>query len=234
MNESSLTQLKTLVERAVRPVRASLARKHRMREELLAHVTAVFDEETAQSGDERLALERTELRFGNPTELTLQLQESLPMSDRGVRFLEDVFLGSGVSTLRFAFRYAAFGLLPAGFLLTSFYFQGRMAEWILAAAWPVLAFVCVFLTAGMRDALFGPGGRSWRKAALVGVAAWSLIPSVVFASCLTFSGDWRSSLTDVLPILPLGLLAPVALIIQVCLFTAAARKQQEWASLVLD
>jgi hypothetical protein len=234
MNESTLTQLKTLVERAVRPVRASQSRKQRMREELLAHVTAVFDEEAAQSGDERLALKQTERRFGNPAELTLQLQESLSTSDRWARFQEDIFLGTGVSTLRLAFRDAALGLLPATFLLTSFYFQGRMAEWILAMAWPVLAFVCVFLVAGMRDAMFGSGGRSWRKAALVGVAAWSLIPSVVFASCLTFSGNWRSSVVGVLPILPLGLLAPVALVIATYTFTAAARKQQEWASLMLD
>jgi hypothetical protein len=44
MNESTLTQLKIIVERAVRPVRASIARKRKMREELLAHVVGVFDD----------------------------------------------------------------------------------------------------------------------------------------------------------------------------------------------
>jgi hypothetical protein len=66
INESTLTQLKIIVERAVRPVRASTSRKRKMREELLAHVVGVFEEESANLGDERTALEQTALRFGNP------------------------------------------------------------------------------------------------------------------------------------------------------------------------
>ena len=72
MNDSTLTQLKVLVERAVRPVRASSSRKRKMREELLAHVSAVFKEEAARLHDEQAALEGTAMRFGNPTELTIQ------------------------------------------------------------------------------------------------------------------------------------------------------------------
>ena len=48
MNESSLTGLKIIVERTVRPVCASTSRKQKMREELLAHVSAVFEEESAR------------------------------------------------------------------------------------------------------------------------------------------------------------------------------------------
>ena len=59
MNGLTLTRLKVLVERAVRPVRASASRKRLMREELLAHVTAVFEEELARLADEQAALERT-------------------------------------------------------------------------------------------------------------------------------------------------------------------------------
>ena len=50
MNESTLIQLKIMVERAVRPVRASISHKRKMREELLAHVSDVFEEE-ARLGD---------------------------------------------------------------------------------------------------------------------------------------------------------------------------------------
>ena len=81
MNESTLTQLKIIVERAVRPVRASTPRKRRMREELLAHVSGVFAEESAKLGNDRAALERTALRFGSPAEVTSQLQESVPARD---------------------------------------------------------------------------------------------------------------------------------------------------------
>jgi hypothetical protein len=235
MNPSTLAQLKILVERAVRPVQASTSRKQKMREELLAHVAAVFEEEAARLGDERLVLERTEQRFGNPTELAGQLQQSVPASDRWAQILEHVFVGTGVSTLRFAFRYALFALLPGTFLLTAFCFQGRMAEWPFVVAWPVLAFVSVFLVVEMRDALSGPGGRSWRKAALVGVASWFLIPGVTFALCLTYSGDWRSSLMDMLSLLPVALLlTPAALIIPACAFGVEACTQQEWASLLID
>ena len=66
MNESSLIQLKITVERAVRPVRASTSLKRKMREELLSHVSKVFEEERARFGDDQVALERTVLRFGDP------------------------------------------------------------------------------------------------------------------------------------------------------------------------
>ena len=88
MNESTLTELKIIVERAVRPVRASTARKRKMREELLAHVVGVFEEEGAKLGDDRAALERTALRFGNPAEVTGQLQESVPARDAVRRYWE--------------------------------------------------------------------------------------------------------------------------------------------------
>jgi hypothetical protein len=103
MNESNLTQLKIIVERAVRPVRASTSRKRKMREELLAHVVGVFDEESAKLGDDRAALERTALRFGNPSEVTGQLQASVPASDGILQFLEG---RPEESTLRGALRFA--------------------------------------------------------------------------------------------------------------------------------
>src|SRR6266705_2070979 len=81
MNAYALTQLKIIVERAVRPVRASTFCKRKMREELLAHVRGVFEDEFAAVGEDHAALERTALRFGNPAEVTGQLQESVPASD---------------------------------------------------------------------------------------------------------------------------------------------------------
>jgi hypothetical protein len=88
MNESTLTQLKIIVERAVRPVRASAVIKRTMQEELLAHVLAVFEEEAARLVDEQAALERTEQRFGNSSELTGELQTSITKSGY-VRWIVD-------------------------------------------------------------------------------------------------------------------------------------------------
>ena len=105
MNNSTLTRLKIIVERAVRPVRASLSRKRKMREELLAHVTSVFEVEVSRIANEQTALERTAQRFGNPAELTGQFQESVPTLDSIERFADWASFRPGESTLRRAVRY---------------------------------------------------------------------------------------------------------------------------------
>lgn len=234
MNPSTLTQLQIIVERAVRPVWASRSRKHKMREELLAHVTAAFDEESGGPGDERLALERTERRFGNPAELTVQLQESVPPSDRWVLFLERIFDGSGVSTPRLALRYALYSLVPGAALITAFFIQDRMAEWPIVPVLAALTFASVVLGGKMYDALFGPTGRSWPKAVLTGFASCLLMPAAVFTLCMIFTGDWRTNLTNLVPMLPLALLTPAAMAIPAPLFAAEARVQREWANLSID
>ena len=87
-NESTMTRLKIIVERAVRPVRVSNSHRRKFREELLAHVVGVFEEERARVDDDQAALERTALRFGNPAEVTTQLQLSVPAGDSIVRIWE--------------------------------------------------------------------------------------------------------------------------------------------------
>ena len=103
MYESTLIQLKTIVERAVRPVRASTSRKKKMREELLAHVCGVYDEESAKLVNNQTALERTALRFGNPAEMTSQLQDTVPAMDSISRYWE---ARPEDSMLRGALRFA--------------------------------------------------------------------------------------------------------------------------------
>ena len=90
MNDIILPELKRVVERAVRPVRATMARKRRMREELLAHLAAIFEEESAKLGNERAALEQAKQRFGDPSELTGQLQQAVPRWDRCRSILESM------------------------------------------------------------------------------------------------------------------------------------------------
>jgi hypothetical protein len=68
--------LRKHVERAVRPVAATEKRKLQMREELLAHVTAIFCEEQQRLVDEAAALAATCERFGNPAELMAELNRS--------------------------------------------------------------------------------------------------------------------------------------------------------------
>ena len=107
MNESTMTGLKIIVERAVRPVRVSNSRRRKIREELLSHVVGVFEEERARVDDDQAALERTALRFGNPAEVTSQLQHSVVGCWSSLARLVD---GMGPSRLRPVREY------PGGFL----------------------------------------------------------------------------------------------------------------------
>lgn len=110
--------LKIQVERVVRPIRASGRRKDRMREELLAHLTATYHEELARDSDEAAALARALRRFGNPDHLRRELQASVPFLER-ILFVrmplhERLVAGTyrigkqpGDSALRYAIRTAA-------------------------------------------------------------------------------------------------------------------------------
>jgi hypothetical protein len=83
-----MKELMVQVERAVRPVRAGARRKDRMREELLAHLTSIYEEEGARLGDLSVAREAALGRFGEPTALTHALEESLTRQDRVIWFIE--------------------------------------------------------------------------------------------------------------------------------------------------
>jgi hypothetical protein len=129
MNESTLTRLKIVVERAVRFVRASVSCKRKMREELLAHVIGVFEEEFSRLDDEHTALERTALRFGNPSEVTSQLQASVPAGDGITRFFEGRPGESKIwGVLRFVSGLGAVCLVVFGAVLFA---AGRDRDWSL-------------------------------------------------------------------------------------------------------
>ena len=105
MDDVILQELKRVVERAVRPVRATMARKRRMREELLAHLVAIFEEEAGKLGDEQAALEQAKQRFGDPRELTGQLQQAVPWLDRFRSILENMGCQPGESAWHLAGRH---------------------------------------------------------------------------------------------------------------------------------
>jgi hypothetical protein len=80
--EAVLLRLKIQVERAVRPVVASLTRRMRMREELLELITRIHGEESARHPDPQLALEAALARFGDPAELARELQAGVGRWER--------------------------------------------------------------------------------------------------------------------------------------------------------
>jgi hypothetical protein len=240
MNPSTLTRLKVLVERAVRPVRASMPCKRKMREELLAHVVAVFEEEMTKLGDERAALERTAERFGNPTELTGQLQAAVPAGDVLTGYLDRLWFLPGESAWRLAARRT---LLLAGAFLTLF----LLAVWWSwgndwpAEVWPLLARVLLgvtilefgftYLAEGMRRALYGPQGRFGPRSLLVAVATSLLVPVAV---CVLDAGGAGWGLTDVLSILFVACASVWALVALAGENAERVRYHQEWAGLIID
>jgi hypothetical protein len=243
MNDSTLTQLKILVERAVRPVRASTPCKRKMREELLAHVLAVFEEEMTKLGDERTALERTGQRFGNAAELTGQLQASVPTSDALAGFMDRLWFLPGESALRRAVRRTLLligAFLPMFLLAVWLALRARGSDWP-AEAWSLLArvlfsvtflvFGFTYLTEGMRRALHGPDGRSRPRSVLIAVVGSLLIPVVV---CVLDTGARGWGLMDVLLILYFAC-ASLGIVVALASENAARlRYHQEWASLPIE
>jgi hypothetical protein len=165
------------VERAVRAVNASPARKRRMRQELLAHLTGLVEEEKARGGDERQALARALQRFGDPAGLSRDLQASVPRLER---WLSQWFSrGPGETGLRYGARIAALSaatvfvglnLLPLiGVAAREKWSDARvgLAELGVLAGY---AFLTVLLGHGVFRALAGrPGAASLLRAAAYGV-----------------------------------------------------------------
>jgi hypothetical protein len=158
--------------------------------------------------------------------------------------MENLLGGSGESVLRLAARFAAaFGVLTSvmlGIMILIHVLRGQGGEWLtvarvpslLAPPWAAFITFCgTLLIHGMWRALFGPAGRSWLRAGLVAVAAWLLVPFSSFALCLALMADIQKSLWEAVPLLPYGVVAPVALVAVTCLIRLQFRDDREWARL---
>ena len=192
MNESTLTQLKIFIERAVRPVRASISRKRKMREELLAHVVGVFEEEAARPGDEQAALERTALRFGDTAEVTSRLQESVPAGDRIARFFEgrpgEAALWVPIRIACWASAWELVGVCAVLFLadwVTVLPREAMITFGYVFLAPPVYFFGVAFLTDWIEKGVYDPAGVSRLRVALS--AADSLLFMLVFGAGTVWS-----------------------------------------------
>jgi hypothetical protein len=216
-----------------------------MREELLAHVVGVFEEESARLSDDRAAVERTALRFGNPAEVTSQLQESVPARDAVRRYWEG---RPGEPAWRTAIRFAwvsgTFALVLAGFILAVASFTvGSVGAWprealvqCICAVLTIPAWLSgvVFLTSFMEKAVYGPAGRSWLKVALL-VAGSGLFMPLWFAawSWPNWSTEWTYS--HPFAIVLAGFLI-VALHVCALAQSSLLRRQyhEEWGRLPID
>ena len=176
------------IERAVRPVVATVMRKLRMREELLAHLTAIFVEEQQRLGDEAAALAATRERFGDPAELTAELNRSVGRWERFAAAVEHwerrvdqaVSMKKDEPLSRYALRsLAGFTVLTMGPIV-------------------LMAIVC-----GMWWIVDGPpdSGVSLllpRVLPLAIVSQWSILVATAYVDSLTTTGSRRWAVLFVL------------------------------------
>lgn len=247
MRDTDLVQLMLVVERAVRPVRATIARKRRMRDELLGHLVAIFADEQRRCGDEQAALEAAKGRFGEPRELTDELRSTVPRWDRIGYWTEKMQYQPGESLLHFAGKHLLFTfaacciVLPIVLLIWTT--KPRQDELQLlvcvmatALAWgvgPVMA-IELFGVRLRRVWSEGEAKQPLRLAALYAAASLPILPVGAFVTYWALSGDLASSLLHLR--FACGL-APVAAALLLILGRKRAeemRYEDEWASLEVE
>ena len=212
MKDHVLIQLKVVVERAVRPVRASRSRKRRMREELLHHLMAVYEEELKRAGDEEVAVEQARRRFGDPGDLTPDLRESVSRWDclRYVLELGELYR-PGESPLRSALRQLAINVVAMTcalpLVLPIMWLRGRIDE--IGIVLRVLLVLCSFSAAfGFSLTLFGGKigqvlcGRGPKrfmpKMVLYGLASLGVFPVLISLAYWGFLGSLASALSGLM------------------------------------
>jgi hypothetical protein len=198
MNDQVLNELKRVVERAVRPVRAGDLRKLRMREELLDHLTAIYEEELQRLGEPMAAIAQARERFGDPGLLTDELRGAVSGLEY-IRYVLDRYrYRPGEPLLGFALRHL---LLSSVAMVVMFlivlpltWMRGRFGEigillhvgcvTVLFSAGFSCAFT--FLAEQMGQILYGLGSQARVRA----IVRYSMVSLLVFpiVTALTYGG----------------------------------------------
>jgi hypothetical protein len=242
-----MRDLMVLVERAVRPVRAGERRKLRMRDELLAHLTAVYEEEKARRGDDPAALAAAAERFGDPADLTRELQAAVPAGERAEYYFEQWFgwratESSARYMARLAGRLAMVNLVLSGLIVAAVTaVNGWPADMGLrlrpAAAFFVVAHLDMFLLGWLsfqlRDAVRG-ASRSWPRAAGYAAAVGLVVLASGPALHAVVSPDLRTTLEAMFPNwLGVAAVAPLVAAATAVVGGPIRYRQTEWAMLDL-
>jgi len=193
-----LLQLKH-VARIVRPLKVGYLRKRKIREELLSHLTVIYDEELARLQHPEAAWQFAVERFGKPAQLSRELQYSLPLRER-VNFVIERWIGwrapeTGTRWMaRLAIQLAAvlavLNVFAAIWMVTALGWTRGALLAIRAIATvslciPILGFILGALYFKVRDATFGVFGshKSTSQAVLLAL----LMGLAVFLTGLSFA-----------------------------------------------
>jgi ATP-dependent Clp protease ATP-binding subunit ClpC len=187
-----------IVGRAVNPVVAGTRHKRKMREEMLAHLGAIYDEEFERVRDPNAALDAAAQRFGDPIELARELAASVPFGERiahkierliGWRPPESVLhMMIRTSFISFCIIAVLVGVPVLGGILLQGWDRTQVVAlrtWLaLSVLTPAAQFVVGMCYYRMRDAIYGVFGS--RKSLRIGIA-WALLAALgVFAAGMGF------------------------------------------------
>jgi hypothetical protein len=240
-----MKELMIAVERAVRPIRASAGRKDRMREELLAHLTGLYDEELTRLGNGDAARAHALARFGNPADLTAELEASVAPRERIAIVLER-WLGwrAPETAFRYNLRLVAslllFSIIAALLVIVVDMALGHSADriWIglrvggsLLLVLHIEVFLLGLLYFKTRDALCNRPPPSRRRALALALVAGLVTLAAGPAMALLALGDIAIGL-DILRLwLPLAFLVPLGFALFGIFFGPAQIRHAEWCCL---
>jgi hypothetical protein len=251
MNETSL---KKVVERAVRPVRASEARKLQMRVELLGHLTGLYEEERARLGDDAAAFEAACARFGDPVELSQELDRSVGFwgrwawgeerivngLDRLCGYREDRSLAWHIG--RAAATSIVAGVLAVGLIvLLSFVVPDRrmtldQAKFLLPVLFYFVAmnFVLHLASLALVSDFFDLERPRWRRALLHAIGCVAAMTTLFVTMNWAILDDIGTLLPQLPIIVLVHALIPTGLILAIRSGDHDARPYREWRRLRLD
>jgi hypothetical protein len=244
MNDATLSELKIVVEQAVRPLRASNPRKRRMREELLSHLMTIYEDELGRLGDEQAALEQAGQRLGDPRELTGQFQKTEPAWSRFAFLLEKLRLERGESLLHFAGKIVLLTFLLHAtvilVLLPLLSITGRVSEiamalhvfLVIGIASAAFVFVLGILADRIPRVAYGRASeRSMRKTGLYSLASLPVLPLFTFVIYWSLPLDGSARLFHLQLSCFLSPTMPVLFLLLARQHAEGFRYEDEWASL---
>lgn len=211
------------VERVVRPIEAMDHHKDRMREELLAHLQASYEQERAKLNDDALAARKAIAGLGDPEQLRTEMQDSVSRRERFQARIEKLFNWRAPEpawryTLRSgAFVFALFlPLIPIALLeLLAFGQEAMVVALQLTLGMGLLTGVNVFVLGWLyfkaRDSMWGAFGaeRSWFRLMLYVIASAATVETSLLVFLYSTTGELVGSLSLLLGRVLVALVLPV-------------------------
>ncbi len=256
MNPTLDEQLRVTVERCVRPIRATHRRKDRMREELYAHLLALYEQQREVHDNDEAATTAAREQFGDPRDIRDDLQASVPRLER----LACVRLHPDNAQWRrkpdeSAFRYDLRTMAAVTTLAMGAYFvlvaighytqvgahrpRAMTAYLVTASLATAVSPILFMLNTAKRESLRKMGQAPWAAAVSTGATIFATALMLIAAITICYIINWTANapvvaLGSPFLLVPLLLLTPVLVEWQGRDSLRAARRFELWERLSLE